>query len=366
MSRLSAALVAAALSLTAAACAAGPSGSDPSESAAAVSTAASTGAPTVRVVGNQLVDGAGNDIRLLGVNRSGAEYACAQGWGIFDGPNDDASVAAMASWHINAVRLPLNEACWLGLEGINPTVGGANYRRAIESYVTLLHQHHLMVILDLHVVSPHGVNAPAVEDMADAKHALAFWKSVASAYKDDHSVLFDAYNEPHNISWPCWLHGCSTPGYATAGMQSLVEAIRSAGATQPIMLGGRAYSHDLGRWLANEPKDPDRQLIASVHVYGRLSPCDGSCRATLARVAKKVPVVTGELGETDCKQRYIDDYMRWADAHDVSYLGWTWDAGKSWSCKGGPTLITDYDGTPTTFGVGLENHLAALTKEGLG
>jgi hypothetical protein len=364
MSRLSAALVVTALSLTAAACAAGPSGSDPSLSAAAVSTAPSTGAPAARVVGNKLVDGAGNDIRLHGVNRSGTEYACAQGWGIFDGPNDEASVAAMASWHINAVRLPLNEACWLGLKGTNPTVAGANYRKAIESYITLLHQHHLMVILDLHVVSPHGVNAPAAEDMADATYAPAFWKSVASTYKDDHSVLFDAYNEPHNIGWPCWLNGCSTPGYATAGTQSVVDAIRSTGATQPIMLGGLDYAHDLSGWLAHEPTDPDHQLVASVHVYGQLSPCDGACRTILARVAGKVPVVTGELGETDCKQHYIDGYMRWADAHGISYLGWTWDAGGSWGCKSGPTLITDYDGTPTTFGVGLENHLAALAKRG--
>jgi endoglucanase len=74
-----------------------------------------------------LVDGAGHPIRLLGVDRSGTEYACAQGWGIFDGPSDAASVAAISSWDTNAVRVPLNEDCWLGINGVSSAYGGAAY-----------------------------------------------------------------------------------------------------------------------------------------------------------------------------------------------------------------------------------------------
>src|SRR6266487_7024787 len=68
-----------------------------------------TPAPAVHVQGNRLVDAAGRAVRLRGVDRSGAEYACAQGWGMFDGPVDSAAVAAIASWHATAVRVPLNE-----------------------------------------------------------------------------------------------------------------------------------------------------------------------------------------------------------------------------------------------------------------
>ena len=38
-------------------------------------------------MGNKLFDGKGQQVKLHGVNRSGTEYACIQGWGIFDGPN---------------------------------------------------------------------------------------------------------------------------------------------------------------------------------------------------------------------------------------------------------------------------------------
>jgi hypothetical protein len=69
-----------------------------------------------------------------------------------------------------------------------------------------------------------------------------------------------------------------------------------------------------------------------------------------------VPVVTGEIGEDDCNHDYIDRYMRWADRHDISYLGWAWYVTSG--CK--PYLIEDFAGTPTPFGIGLREHLRML------
>lgn len=60
-----------------------------------------TGLTGIRVSGAHLVNAAGTVIHLRGINRSGPEYACIQGWGIFDGPNSAASVAAIASWKVN-------------------------------------------------------------------------------------------------------------------------------------------------------------------------------------------------------------------------------------------------------------------------
>jgi endoglucanase len=334
------------------------------ETSQASSNAAKKAPPTLRVVGNSLANGSGHTIRLLGVNRDGLEYACGEGWGIFDGPNSSASVAVMASWDINSVRLPLNEACWLGLPGLNPAYSGAAYRQAVENYVTILHKYGLIVVLELSVATP---NSPTEVDnlpIADAAHAPAFWVSLASTFKDDHSVVFDLFNEPHDIDWNCWRNGCTTDGYQGVGMQGLVDAVRSTGATQPLLLGGVGYAGDLSGWLANRPKDPDHQLVASFHTYGDY-PCDSSCLSTVASVAASVPVVTGEFGDKDCTHTYIDSYMAWADAHGVSYLAWTWNSGGGWTCDGGPTLITDYNGTPTNYGIGYRDHLQSLRRSGL-
>ena len=89
----------------------------------------------LRVQGNQIVNGDGQAIRLLGFNHAGAEYACIEGWGIFDAPGQtrldhtrlkDSVIQGMKRWSgANTVRIPLNEQCWLGL-GVKEAYGGAN------------------------------------------------------------------------------------------------------------------------------------------------------------------------------------------------------------------------------------------------
>ncbi len=53
--------------------------------------AAATGA--LHVEGKRLVGPAGESVVLHGVNRSGTESACVNGWGIFDGPSDAPPIA---------------------------------------------------------------------------------------------------------------------------------------------------------------------------------------------------------------------------------------------------------------------------------
>jgi endoglucanase len=311
-------------------------------------------APALRVSGNSLVDATGKPVQLRGVNRAGAEYACIQGWGFIDGPSDDASVAAIASWDANVVRLPLNEDCWVGRNTPNPAYAGAAYRTAVQEYVTRLHDHGLAAILDLHWAEAGASPATAQAKMADAAHAPEFWTSVATTFLHDQSVLFDLYNEPHDISWSCWRDGCQLPeGWAAAGMQSLLNAVRATGAKQPVVMSGSAYANDLSGWLANAPSDPANQLVAGFHVYNFNVCASVACwDERVAPVATKVPVITGEVGEDDGTPRFLNGYLPWADAHGVSYLGWTWNAWQS------PTsLISAYDGTPTSYGVGLRDHL---------
>jgi hypothetical protein len=329
--------------------------------AAPVSRAAT---PWIGVRANHLVDGSGRTVRLLGVNRSGTEYACQQGWGLFDGPSDAASIAVMKSWHIDAVRVALNETCWLGINGIDPKLGGAAYQRAIRAYVDRLENAGLYVILNLEAAAPGAHQAVGIPPMPDADHAPDFWRGVAAAYQGDRAVLFDLYTEPHDVGWACWERGCeiedaSVGTYRAAGMRELVAAVRSTGARQPLLLPGVDWARNLDQWLAHLPPDPFQAEVASNHTYN-FAACYSTCRADLARIASSHPVVSGEIGEGDCRHSYVDPYMHWADRRGVSYLAWTWDAHGGWTCRNGPTLISDYDGTPTAFGMGFREHLRAL------
>ena len=94
-------------------------------------TPADATALSISVVGNHLVDGGGTTVRLLGADVPGTEYACEEGWGYSDVPITQASADAVAAWHADAVRVPLNEDCWLGING-QPSYGSeAGYRSAI-------------------------------------------------------------------------------------------------------------------------------------------------------------------------------------------------------------------------------------------
>jgi endoglucanase len=311
--------------------------------------------PQLHVSGDQILDAANTPVQLNGVNRSGAEYACIQGWGFFDGPTDAASIVAMHSWHIHVVRVPLNEDCWLGINLPNPAYGGTAYRQAITGFVHRLENNGMNVILDLHWSAPGTTAADGQRPMADVDHSPAFWRSVALKFGQDQAVLFDLFNEPHDISWGCWLNGCTLPeGWKAAGMQRLVNAVRNAGAKNVLLLGGIGWSGDITEWHQYEPTDPLGQLVAAWHVYNFGGCTDATCwAANVAGVAGAAPVLLGEFGENDCAHPFVDSLMSWADGQGIGYVAWTWDA---WDCNSGPALITDYSGAPTTYGEGVRSH----------
>jgi len=349
------------------------------------------GAPVsagVHAVGNQLYDGT-NPIRLLGVNRSGTEFECIQGDGIFDGPTDQASISAMLTWDVNAVRIPLNEDCWLA---INPptakaaTYSGSTYQQAISAFVTLLLDNGIYPILDLHWSAPGTTPATEEYPMPDMDHSVTFWQEVAAAYANQPKVIFELFNEPYpdhdmdaTSAWTCWQQGgtCSNlvlanpdggvpVDYEVAGMQTLVTAVRGAGANNLILLGGLEYSNDLTQWLAYEPTDPDDNLAAAWHVYD-INECSSTTCYTSegGPVAAKVPIVATEIGAAESDNctgegaTFITGIMDWLDAPGQSipaqsYLAWTWNTDVK------PSLISNYNGTPVCYGSTYETHLQSV------
>src|SRR5262245_11794028 len=133
----------------------------------------------LHAVGNLIQNAAGETVQLRGVNRSGTEYQCVQNRGIFEGPSSIESVQAIAAWNANAVRVPLNEACWLGINNVSPAFSGETYRQAILAYVATLHDFHIAPILDLHWTAPGEVAADRLQPLPNVDHSIEFWRSVA-------------------------------------------------------------------------------------------------------------------------------------------------------------------------------------------
>jgi hypothetical protein len=290
---------------------------------------------------------------------------CALGHGIFDGPADAESIAAMKAWHINTVRVPLNEDCWLGINGLNPNYSGVAYRAAVKAYVARLNAARLYVIVEVHWNAPGGEQALDQQEMLDASHGYALWRSIAIAFKSSPAVLFDLYNEPHDLGgtseeqWRCWAQGCGE----FAGMNGLLATVRSTGAHNVVLAAGLGWAADDSGWLRHEPRDPLHQLAATFHVYRGHSLCTAeSCwNQTLIPLAAHVPLVADEFGEMQCGDpasiAWLNSWMAYATANGFSMLAWSWNA-KPGDCSVGPVLIADYSGAPTPYGAAIKTFFA--------
>lgn len=373
---------------------------------------ATGGAPDLRVKGKRFVDRRGKTFRFRGVNLASAEFTCVeptygntyrQRTGVWALPTNNAAIEAIASWHANAVRIPLNEDCWLGInpvkrteDSISPVTGrdarrnaghelARRYRTAIVDVVERIHTHRMAVILDLHWSAPGSIVASQQYPLPDRDHSPAFWRSIATTFKKDRSIVLELFNEPilqpkSDLRWKCMRDGCRVPNgcgdcgakphgtYRTAGFQELVDAIRKAGGKQPLLVPGRYYSNDLGRWLEFKPHDKLKRLGATFHAYNLDCHEERCWNRTVEPVAKKVPVVATEFGPDDSNSTpctgavaYDDRWMNWADAAGVSYLAWWWftpDPGQP-ACS--LDMLQGFDGTPRQgHGQAVHDHLAKL------
>ena len=283
------------------------------------------------------------------MNYSGAEYACVQGWGIFDGPSDQTMVNGLLSWHVHLLELGLNEDCILGINGVNPAYAGANYMGAIQNFVNLLHANGIYTRLTIYWAAAGTQLATGQPPLLDADHAPAALQVIAQYFGNDQQTLIGLQEEPHDISWACWKNGgssCSL-GYTALGMQSALGDYRAAGGTNVVTAPGIDYANNLQQWLAYKPSDPLNQLMASQDIYGNNTCGNSTClNAYTGPVAQNVPVLLAEYGETydgsSCANTSTSDIVGWADAHGVSYGAWTWN---TWGACSTLSLISSFNGT---------------------
>ena len=370
-------------------------------SAAVNVTGAGSSGLAVRVQGNHLVDAQGNSLQLRGVNVSGLEFVAIQNWSSDPWGGAAPNWSVVKSWKANAVRLPLNQASWLKQTCKDPASGatrsadpGNNYVATVTKAVNDATAAGLYVILDLHMSAP-GTYCPMIQNaMADKTNSIAFWTSLAQTFKDKPNVIFELFNEPFLTNTPFygtyfsgdgWQYmmkgtgagpitgftastlngtqmGVSFP-WEVASMQSMLDAVRATGATNVVLVAGLMYASAFDGWLANHPTDSQAQMAAVWHAYPTFGATFGTAAAAQPNWAPQIftqaqgildagiPIVITELGDRcsdgTTNSPEVTNMVNWADAHNVSVLGWGFNTRYSPGAGCEDVLLKDASGTPT-------------------
>lgn len=317
----------------------------------------------LRIEGTHFVDERGGVVVLKGASRNSLEYGC-----VGDKHFAVSDFQAMRSWGMNVVRIPITLSSWLNADGTC-----AEYRQTIAHAIANAEASGMFVILDLHSVTPflqdgaeiqsHDSAYPIYPMPPDA--ALLFWQQVASAYKNDEQVLFELYNEPHDVSWSTWRDGgtitlTNGTSYHTPGMQALATIVNAAAPQRIAIVGGLDWSYDLSGVLRGyaisghnivytthpyllrsaQPDIPSDQLTGMIRL-----PADW--RRAFGVVAERYPVMTTEFGQDDGGNWYNQEVMRYFTTLQTGYVAWAWHTGSHhWGA-----LLANYDGAPSPYGV---------------
>jgi hypothetical protein len=358
----------------------------------------------------------GSPVQLRGANYSSLESPAAGPLAPFSPTNRAATAAASAvqhysnanlgtypwwavpkSWKMNVFRIPLNEASWLrnytGVDPLNTAAGArqpdvsGNLQAVVKQMVADLTAEGFYVILDLHWSAPGAYLASSQDQLPDADHSIAFWISMAKAFGSNPAVIFDLFNEPYpadrseSAAFETLLDGAPQSviscndgktkipySWTSAGMQTLVDAVRNAGAINLLMVAGAGGATDLSGFTtaggAHFPVDPMGNIAASWHAYGVSSADYTMHNATWSgninptAIAEQllhqgIPVIVGEVGDKSSNGTaaapVITHITSWADSHGVSVLAWTWNVWNDASGNPGKEnmLIKNAAGTPT-------------------
>jgi hypothetical protein len=346
-----------------------------------------------KVQGNTILGADGTPYLFHGVGRDGFEFFCT-GPDFIDtphlalmGPPTTNGIAGGIYWYGNTVRIPLSESFWLyGYSAQSCT--SSQYQGVVKSTVDALTSLKLNVILDLQWTDADGQHdgKGASFEMADNDSVL-FWSQVARIYSGYSNVLFELLNEPHphtysvpnqNI-WACWQNGCQitnddsikgtcncTYSYTGVGVQTLLNTVRTAGATNLALVAGTNWGYDLSQ-LGAVPI-AGTNVVYDTHPYpyvGKNTPALWD--TAFGYLTSTVPVMSAEFGEYDCNSIFVSQAVSYFDAHMMGWTSWAWynTAGTAAQECGYPQLISDYNGTPiTNMGTYIYQHLLSYANAG--
>lgn len=302
-------------------------------------TTAPAGAPTVlgplSTVGNQILQANGapfvaQGFTLPGLSNSASPAGLTQN-----------TVLQAKAWGANLIRVPLGEQLWLS----SSCAYSPDYRAEVENVVNWITSQGMVALLELAFNNPADIDVPAggscpaahQQIMAD-QASVPFWSQVAADFATNPLVAFDLYNEPQNIPGSVWLNGGTVGTYQAAGMQTMYDAVRAAGAPNLVVVSG-------DNW-ANSPPPQDLvgpDIAYAVHVYtcpaapppycANSNPYDPSpILDRWVTPSASIPVIVSEFGwPSPSDGTYNAAVIAFARAHGWGWLDFAWTTTQPWN-----------------------------------
>jgi hypothetical protein len=193
-------------------------------------------------------------------------------------------------------------------------------------------------------------------------------------FKNHPAVVFDLYNEPHDVSWDVWLNGGKIidraggrrggppKTFEAVGMQVLLDTVRATGAKNVVVAGGLDWAYDFSGIL-DGVQLYDRSgngVVYANHAYNNKGDDADVWISKMEKAAARIPVIVSEFGGSGGPNRRIfgrepadrsgDDWF----LHVLQALqdrNWSWIA---WCLHpfARPNLVYDWNYEPTEdFGV---------------
>ncbi len=323
----------------------------------------------LKVVGTRILNSKGEPVLLRGVNAASMEFT-SDGQGHILKTVD----VAIQDWHANIIRLPLAQDRWFGKAREQTNDGAEPYRKLVRQIVDECASQGCYVILDLHWSDCNEWGTNIGQHSMPDLNSVVFWKDFAPVYANNPAVLFDLYNEPHDVSWDVWLKGGritdrpngrrtnSTPKtYDAVGMQTMLDTVRATGAKNVVVCGGLDWAYDFSGILeGRQLSDPTGNgVIYANHCYDNKRDSVDTWIAKMEKASAKLPVIVTEFGGNSgpSREKHWDNWLlhvlQAMDDHHWPYTAWDMHTSAR------PNLIINWEYKPSPrFGVYVKESLA--------
>lgn len=219
-------------------------------------------------------------VDLKGFNWSQTEFGNGVGGGPKTRINEQHIAWYNQTFHMNVWRIPVNSVWWD--QNVNVPLAGMTYQKWIQQVVKWAEMHGDYVILtkgpqfhnppcggsesfcpSQNQAKKNIVINPALyqQEVTTGQYidsGVAMWTSIARLYANDPAVLYDSWNEMHNIDPAMWRQSENT----------LIGAIRAQNPRSLIFLGGPNYKASINPLLQHDiPDFSQSNLIYDFHIY---------------------------------------------------------------------------------------------------